>query len=622
MRESLVAGALCVGLLAPVVGSTPAWAAGDWQRSERREATQQSAPPKRPDFVADEVLVRFDPDRLVSRSSVDVGPTLASVGGRIAQSLESAAPGLRRVALDKGVTVERAIAQLEARADVVYAEPNYLVRAAAVPNDSRFGELWGLHNTGQRVQGVSGSSDADIDAPEAWNLTTGSANVTVAVLDSGVAYDHPDLVPNMWVNGAEVAGNGVDDDRNGFVDDRRGWDFVSDDNAPTDQQGHGTHVAGTIGARGNNDVAGGGTTDVAGVAWNVRLMPVRVLNEAGEGSSADLIAGIDYARRNGAQIGNLSLGARFASQAMYDALAAAGGVTWLAAAGNDWMDVDLWGHYPCKFDLANIVCVAATDQRDQLASFSNYGATSVDLAAPGVSTLSTSAHSRVYFENFETSITGRWVTGGTPNTWGRTTSVPAFGATSTWLTDSPSGPYPNGADTWARTNALDLRGKRSCVVRYRAVVDIESLFDFLRVEVSTSSTGPWTQISEVGVYWPVPDQLLEAQLPASLDGVAAAYLRFRLDADDQYNGDGVFLDDVALHCSGVYTPGSYQFYSGTSMATPHVTGVTALIKARNPGFTTAQLRSRLLASVDRKASLAGKVATGGRINAYRAVSGT
>ena len=167
----------------------------------------------------------------------------------------------------------------------------------AVPNDPRFPELWGLNNTGQLVNGVFGTADADIDAPEAWNTTTGSASVAVAVVDSGIAYDHPDLAANIWSNPGEIAGNGVDDDGNRRIDDVRGWDFVDSDNSPRDLTGHGTHVAGTIGARGNN---GDG---VAGVNWNSSLMPVRACNVDGcatdGGRAGDLLRG--WRRRAGRQ---------------------------------------------------------------------------------------------------------------------------------------------------------------------------------------------------------------------------------------------------------------------------------------------------------------------------------
>ena len=184
-------------------------------------------------------------------------------------------PGLELLRLAPGESVRAAAAEFEADPEVLYAEPNFYYELDAVPNDPRFPELWGLHNTGQLVNGVFGTADADIDAPEAWNTTTGSASVAVAVVDSGIAYNHPDLAANIWSNPGEIAGNGIDDDRNGRIDDVRGWDFVDSDNSPRDLTGHGTHVAGTIGARGNNGEG------VAGVNWNSSLMPVRACNVDG-----------------------------------------------------------------------------------------------------------------------------------------------------------------------------------------------------------------------------------------------------------------------------------------------------------------------------------------------------
>ena len=326
---------------------TPAVAAERERRPAGAAQEKEPAP-----YAPGELLVRFEDTGsgpAGQRSMRD--RAVAEVGGRVAQRLDRAVPGLRRVTLQDGVSVTEAIAALEARDDVAYAEPNYLLSAEAVPNDSRFPELWGLHNTGQRVKGVTGTVDADIDAPAAWDLTKGSANVTVAVLDSGIAEAHPDLAPNLWANTDEVAGNGVDDDGNGFVDDRWGWDFIEGDALPRDEQGHGTHVAGTIGAKGSNDTAGPGTTDVVGVAWNVRLMPLRVLDETGTGSYSHLIAAAAYARQNGAHIANLSLGGSWYSEALRDAFAAAPEVLWVTAAGNDGTDLEYLAHFPCEFDL-------------------------------------------------------------------------------------------------------------------------------------------------------------------------------------------------------------------------------------------------------------------------------
>jgi subtilisin family serine protease len=283
--------------------------------------------------------------------------------------------------------------------------PTECAAAAATPSDPRFGELWGLNQL----------SDADIDAPQAWAATTGSPNVIVAVIDSGVAYDNLDVAPNMWSNDDPPGGG--DNDGNGFVDDSRGWDFWEDDNAPLDENGHGTHVAGTIGGQGNNALG------VAGVNWDVSIMALRA---GGPGSSLDeaaIVNSILYACRNGARVVNGSFGGGFLDQAMADAVKHADcqNTLFVFAAGNDELDLDVFSTYPCEFHLApvsatNVICVAATDQSDHVAGFSNHGTTAVHLAAPGVGILSTwpAQQSVAAAEDFETDLTGRWSSSAPP----------------------------------------------------------------------------------------------------------------------------------------------------------------------------------------------------------------
>ena len=282
-----------------------------------------------------------------------------------------------------GVGVRQAIAALERQDDVLYAEPDVPRYAQATPNDSLFRAQWGLENVGQSVGGAAGTADADIDATDAWDAVTGTTGIIVAVVDSGITAGHPDLAPNLYVNPRETAGNGIDDDRNGFTDDVSGYDFAAGDTNPADTNGHGTHVAGTVAARGND---GRGVT---GVAWQASLLPLRALGDDGSGSVSDVIRAYDYAARAGARIVNLSLGGGSFSRAERDAIAANPGVLFVAAAGNDGANNDLTGSYPCNHDLANVVCVAASDRSDRLASFSNFGARTVDLAAPGVAIAST-----------------------------------------------------------------------------------------------------------------------------------------------------------------------------------------------------------------------------------------
>ncbi len=257
----------------------------------------------------------------------------------------------------------------------------------ALPNDTSFGSLWGLNNTGQS----GGRADADIDAPEAWNITTGSSSVVVGVIDTGVDYTHPDLQANIWRNPGEVAGNGVDDDGNGFVDDLHGYDFANNDATPMDDNGHGTHVAGTIGGRGNN---GAGVT---GVNWNTSIMALKFLGANGSGSTSNAVRAVNYATMMSnvydvnVRVLNNSWGGGGYSQALSDAIVASNnaGILFVAAAGNETANTDSTPHYPSNYTAANIISVASTDRNDNLSSFSNYGATTVDLAAPGSSIYST-----------------------------------------------------------------------------------------------------------------------------------------------------------------------------------------------------------------------------------------
>ena len=257
----------------------------------------------------------------------------------------------------------------------------------STPNDPRYGDLYGLHNTGQS----GGTTDADIDAPEAWQVSTGSRDVIVGVIDTGIDYTHTDLAANMWVNPGEIAGNGIDDDANGFVDDVHGYDFANDDGDPFDDNGHGTHCAGTIGGVGNNGVG------VAGVNWEVSLMGLKFLDANGSGSTSDAIQAVNYATMMKNQYGqnvrvtSNSWGGGGSSSAMRQAIesGAEAEIVFIAASGNDGMNNDTNPQYPASYTSDAVISVAATDRNDALANFSNYGATSVDIAAPGVGIVST-----------------------------------------------------------------------------------------------------------------------------------------------------------------------------------------------------------------------------------------
>jgi subtilisin family serine protease len=267
---------------------------------------------------------------------------------------------------------------------VEYVERDRIVRLSQVPNDPHYGQLWGLKNTGQVVAGDPGVAGVDMRAEEAWSVTTGDAQFAIAVIDTGVAWRHPDLAANIWTNSAEVAGNGVDDDANGYIDDVRGWDFYGRDADPDDENGHGTHVAGTIGAIGNNNLG------VVGVNWACQLVPLRFIGPQG-GYVSDAVSAVDYCRRKGIKVSNNSWGGGGYSQALYDAIAnaRAAGHVFVAAAGNSGINADVTRAYPASYDLDNIISVAAANNDGLRAGFSNYGVRSVDLAAPGVAIYST-----------------------------------------------------------------------------------------------------------------------------------------------------------------------------------------------------------------------------------------
>jgi len=243
-------------------------------------------------------------------------------------------------------------------------------------NDPKSGQLWGL---------------SQIDAQEAWSLSTGSRSVVVAVIDTGVDYTHIDLAANIWTNPGEIAGNGIDDDGNGFIDDVHGYDFANRDGNPMDDNGHGTHVAGTIAAVGNNSVG------VTGVNWSSSIMCLKFLGADGSGYLSDAVAAINYATMMrtiygvNVRVDNNSWGGAGTSQALDNAIRASNdaGILFVAAAGNDKSNNDVSSHYPANAASPNVISVAACDRNDNLASFSNYGAVSVDIAAPGVSIYST-----------------------------------------------------------------------------------------------------------------------------------------------------------------------------------------------------------------------------------------
>lgn len=535
----------------------------------------------------------FVPNELVIRYKPGVGPAKradvrAQLGAAHHESLK--VPGnVAVLKLDPGVRVRDAVATLQAHPLVEYAEPNYLYSLSSIiPSDTRFAELWGLNNSGQTIKGTSGVADADIDAPEAWDISTGSSAVKVAVVDTGVASGHPDLAPNMIP----------------------GWDFVENDATPQDHDGHGTHVAGTIGARGNDSYG------VAGLNWRVSIIPIRVFGGDEFGTLGRIVNGMQYAVNQGADIVNLSLGGPGYSQSMADVISGAPDVLFVAAAGNGDPDHvgdnnDVGPIYPCSYSFANVICVAASDSADRLTGFSNYGPTSVDLAAPGQNILSAAPASATAFSTGFEEDAVPFSTGGT-SFWGF--ELDPYGY---YATDSPYELYANNTDSWIGSDPFSLTGKSGCKLNYWLYLDTELEYDGLLVEATTNgsdyvSVGGWTGWSETWV--PLSQDL------SGYDGLPQVGISFRLVSDAATRADGAYVDDVSVDCAATSaTNDDFVYLPGTSMAAPHVAGAAALMLAANPNATVAELRSALLGGVDAQSGLSTKVASGGRLNIFNSV---
>jgi subtilisin family serine protease len=357
---------------------------------------------------------RAIPGELIVRYRSDVSESQrAQIRGRLpgVQKLhEFSFIRAEHVRFGGGMSLEQAIARLRSDPRVEIAEPNYELHADAIPNDPRFAEQWGLRNTGQE----GGTPGVDIDATLAWDVLTGDSTMLVGVIDTGIDYTHPDLVANMWTNPGEIPGNGIDDDHNGYIDDVHGYDFVNNDGDPMDDQGHGTHCAGTIAARGGNGIG------VTGINWRLKLVAIKFLGTNGLGSTVGAIQSIDYARKLGVRVTNNSWGGGEYSQTLLEAIEAVGaaGQLFVASAGNTSTDTDVTPVYPGAYDPACIITVANTNHSDGLGDFTNYGLTTVDLGAPGSRILSTQMGGG-YFYQSGTSMAAPYVAGACALVWAR-----------------------------------------------------------------------------------------------------------------------------------------------------------------------------------------------------------
>ncbi len=560
--------------------------------------------------VAGEAIVRFEPgtvaaERAAARDAADV---------ELERTLELSQTQV--VSFDGSVGA--ALTRLESGGDVAYAQPNYRYEALAPPpNDTFFGQLWGL------------GPDPGIGALTAWDRSRGNGQV-IAIVDSGIDLSHPDLVPRLWRNPGETPGGG-DNDANGRVDDVNGYDFVDNDSTPDDYAFHGTHVAGTAAAQAGNGMG------VAGVAPDASLMAVRVLDGSGAGTSAWIGSGIAYAAQEGADVINLSLGgpAGLGDQFLRDALATARNydAVVVAAAGNEGSNNDAQPNTPCTLPGDHLICVGALTTAGTLASFSNYGATTVDVAAPGVGILSTKTDfgPELLYEGFEDDLNG-WNTEvqGSGIEWG-VSQMHTVGAKS--ATDSPDDDWyaSNGYSEIHLASNLSLVGRRGCRMHFdlRYAVLPGDSFD-----VGAFADGSPGIVTGYSIAGSSGNTFEDAEASISrLDGRPDARPFFGLKSDGSDIADGVHLDELRVFCrdtdyvnavaSGqgyaADDAGNYVSFDGTSMAAPHVSGIAALVRAADPSASAAEVVRAIRDGATRRPALAGRVLTGGSASAAGAL---
>ena len=536
-------------------------------------------------YVEGEVIVTFKP-------SVDLNAAQQALGNHSLPLTQHYAELSRHRGRHSGLvraknrTTAELIAELNQDPAVELAEPNYLRWVTGTPNDTLFTNLWGLRNTGQMVNGFTGTAGDDIRFVAAWGLARPTTNqFVVAVIDTGVDYTHPDLAGNMWTNPGEIPGNGLDDDGDGYVDDYYGYDFLDNLPNPTDSGFHGTHVAGTIAAIGNNQLG------VIGVDYQARIMALRVSSDGNSMPDSAVIEAIQYAtmmKGRGVNIVaiNESFGGGGSNSTERAAMVAAGnaGIIFCVAAGNNTANNDTTAVYPASYRLTNMIVVAATDQNDALASFSDYGPNTVDLAAPGVNILSTlpvaQAGTLAYVQQGSTAYSANELEYSGITT-GITAKVYYCGLGN-----------PSDFPAAARNNiALIARGTLT----------------FSNKVVNAMAAG-----ARAAVIYNNVSGNFSGTLGGTKNWIPAISL-------SQTDGLSVKTNSLATVVNNTDPSQIYQYLDGTSMATPHVSGAVAFAAMNFPSETVTQRIQRVLSNVDVIPGLTGKVRTGGRLNLQRMV---
>lgn len=543
-------------------------------------------------YVEGEALVRFR----ASEAKASVVSTALRHGAELTRHFgELSAHEGRVIGLIHSPTLSTKALLVELRADptVEFAEPNYLRHFSVMrpPNDPKFAQLWALKNTGQKINGSVGTTNVDIGFLTAWGMARPTTNeIVVGVIDSGMDITHPDLVGCLWTNPGEVSSNNIDDDGNGYVDDVHGYDFVLRTGSLSDSWLHGTHVSGTIAASANNGIG------VTGVDYKAHIMVLKASDNATEVSDSAIIEAIQYAtmmKKRGVNVVALngSFGGSDYSDIARSAIVAAGdvGIIFCVAAGNDAVNNDNTLTYPASYRLPNMIVVAATDENDDLASFSDYGAATVDLAAPGVDILSCLPVNQVDAQSYVLQSTN---------------TIPANSMDFSGLTseDGISGTIyycglGNPADfpSDVKNNiALIQRGSLFFSEKVANAMTAGARAVILYNNVSGGFSG--TLGAEGDPAW-IPAVCLSLEEGQALQAIAPT------------PGTVVSIQDYP----------SYKFLSGTSMATPHVSGAVAFAARNFPNETVTQRISRILNNTTPVSALAGLTVTGGRLNLARMV---
>ena len=572
--------------------------------------------------VPGEIIVKYKVNQIDLENSIGL-KKVADIKSRLDLEEKKELKKINVQVLKTKGSVEDVIKELQKDVDVEYAEPNYLRYPAVIDsNDVYKGYMWGLDNTGQGVNGVVGTVDKDIDAPASWGLSEGDG-VVIAVIDSGVAYNHPDLVNNMW-DGAACK------DENGAVigSCNHGYDFENEDKSPLpDSSYHGSHVAGIIAAEKNN------LKGIIGVAPKAKIMALKFGFDVVSGVRA-----IDFAIQNGVKVINASYSGSTYSQTEYDAInrfRTAGGL-FVVAAGNESKDNDAGSpNYPSGYDLDNIIGVAATDQNDNLASFSNYGVTSIDVAAPGVNIYSTIADEyEVIGENFNSvtppNLPFNWEKSGANNNFG---TFSMGGVVGNVLYGDLNYPYINNANSAVTSRSYNLTngGNISFITRCDTEYRTDGWYDYMALDLSGDGINfteflRWDEAtldsynSDNNPYNPAVYFFDRLTIPNQFR-TANFKLRFRWVTNSSDNNyDGCLVDEIQITRFSDGSDEKYTFLDGTSMATPLVSGAVAVLMHKYPTESPANIKNLIVnTGADPIPSLVNKTVYGKRLNLYRAL---